>query len=69
MKIFLATLLLFASCYVSADVYKWTDNSGVVHFGDQPPATTDKNASPVSTVGRASVNCSVIIVYAFFLPL
>lgn len=50
MKILLATLLLFTSCYVSADVYKWTDKSGVVHFGDQPPATTDKSVSAVSTV-------------------
>ncbi len=50
MKLLLATLLLFTSCYVNANVYKWTDKHGVVHFGDHPPETNDKSVSAVSTV-------------------
>lgn len=36
--------LLPATGAISADVYKWTDEAGRVHYGDKPP---DSNALPV----------------------
>lgn len=32
-------LLTLASAFASADVYKWLDANGDVHYGDRPPAT------------------------------
>ena len=58
MKMLLAVLLIFTSYCVSADVYKWTDKHGVVHYGDQPPASTDKNASAVSAVELSPIQIS-----------
>lgn len=34
----LGALLLLASVSVHAEVYKWTDENGKVHFGDRAPA-------------------------------
>lgn len=34
---FLTVILLIVSFSVSAQVYKWTDAAGTVHFGSQPP--------------------------------
>lgn len=33
----LIVLTLIVSCPVAAQVYKWTDENGNVHFGSQPP--------------------------------
>lgn len=33
----LIILALIVSCPVAAQVYKWTDENGVTHFGSQPP--------------------------------
>ncbi len=43
----LSCLLAFSA---SAEVYKWTDAEGRVHFGDKPP---DQNAESVTIRGRA----------------
>ena len=34
----LALAMIVASFSASAQVYKWTDENGVTHFGNQPPA-------------------------------
>lgn len=39
-KKLLLVLLLF-SCWVSADIYRWTDAAGRVHFGDEPHEKRD----------------------------
>jgi glutaredoxin-like YruB-family protein len=42
MKTVLAILLLMISCTATAQIYKWTDKHGVVHYEDQPPEKSDK---------------------------
>jgi glutaredoxin len=45
MKALLAILLLCTSLHAGADVFKWTDKQGVVHYGDKPPEQTGKNSA------------------------
>ncbi len=43
MKIAWFTVLVCAfSIHVSAEVYKWVDESGITHFTDKKPQTTEK---------------------------
>jgi len=59
MRKFSLLLLLFLAMPVHAEVYKWTDDSGAVHYTDQPPPKTKTEprklnikpqpASPAST--------------------
>lgn len=37
----LAALLLLFSCMANAEIYKWTDENGQVHFGDKPKANAE----------------------------
>ena len=37
-KSFLAVVLMLLASLVQADVYKWVDHNGIVHYGDTPPA-------------------------------
>ena len=37
MKTLLTLSLLFLSLAATAEIYKWVDDKGVVHYGDQPP--------------------------------
>lgn len=51
MRLPLAVLLLAASLPAGADIYKWTDENGRVHFGDSAagagkPASTVQPAAP-----------------------
>jgi len=47
MAISISTLVLFATdAAAQNEVYRWVDENGVVHFGDQPPAHS--NAEQVS---------------------
>ena len=39
MKNFPLLAMLFLSAAAAANVYKWTDTGGAVHFSDKPPAT------------------------------
>lgn len=39
-------LLCISNVGLTNDVYKWTDNQGVVHYGDRPPV--DQRAESVS---------------------
>lgn len=39
MKIFSALAILFLSASAVAGVYKWTDETGRVHYSDKPPET------------------------------
>lgn len=41
MKYLLALILLCNACLASAEVYRWIDKDGKVHFGDQPPPEAD----------------------------
>lgn len=42
MKTVLAILLLMFCCTATAQIYKWTDKHGVVHYEDQQPEKNDK---------------------------
>lgn len=44
MRILLATLLLIFAAQASAEVYRWVDKNGVVHYTDKPPAPDAKPA-------------------------
>lgn len=44
MRILLVLTLACLSSAVLADVYRWTDDKGVVHYSDKPQAPTDKPA-------------------------
>ncbi len=37
-KVTLVTILLVTACSAQAEVFKWVDKSGVVHYSDQQPA-------------------------------
>jgi len=60
--------LLAAPTVAGAGVYKWVDENGKVHFGDQPPADADKqeikgristySASPVSSAPAPAANAA-----------
>ena len=39
-------LLLFLATPVQAEVYKWTDDSGSVHYTDQPPPKAKSKTEP-----------------------
>lgn len=59
MRPFIALLLLGASLPAGADIYKWTDENGRVHFGDSAagagkPATPVAPAVPAGTGGGSS---------------
>lgn len=45
MKTLPASLLLLLCLPASAEIYKWTDANGRVHFGDQPTGTDTKSAT------------------------
>ena len=42
MRILIALTLACLSSAVLADVYRWTDDKGVVHYSDKPQAPNDK---------------------------
>jgi predicted RNase H-like nuclease (RuvC/YqgF family) len=57
--LFVAGVVLPSSA--SAEIYKWVDNDGVVHFSDTPPATTEVETlpeTPVQTVGATQSSSS-----------
>lgn len=49
-----AAVLAPAACAGAADVYRWVDGSGAVHFSDHPPA--DRPASKLDTAKSAGVD-------------
>lgn len=52
----LAAILVFASSSAHAQVYKWVDAQGKVHFSDQPPpgAVQAPSATPAAPSATAS---------------
>lgn len=55
----LPILFIFFVLPVSAQVYKWTDENGVTHFGSQPPAGQQNEVTiRKSAPGTASVPSS-----------
>lgn len=51
MKILLAALLLLSSSFSMAQIYKWTDQDGVIHYSDSKPKEgSNVPASKVETV-------------------
>lgn len=50
---FLFAFAMLTACPVSADVWKWTDSEGHVHYGDTPPS--DVKASKVGDAGVSVV--------------
>jgi len=55
-KIFVSILILGGICWlntsISAEVYTWTDQAGIVHFSDLPPQTGDARMMQVEDVYR-----------------
>lgn len=58
-KYYSAVVLMMLASLVQADVYKWVDRNGGVHYGDTPPANAKSrsvdlrftgNATPLTTV-------------------
>lgn len=45
MKQFLTIILLFSSMLTSAEIYKWVDENGRVHFGDNPSKSAKRSAA------------------------
>ena len=56
MKPYLFSLLFVVGVASAAGVQKWTDSSGKVHYGDQPPANT--KTTPVKSGQSLSGNLS-----------
>lgn len=66
-------LLCTLTTTASADVYKWTDAQGRVHFGDKPPAGTSEaitmpsretNATPALSEDRIETQRRLLDAYA-----
>ena len=65
MKIALIALLILLSCPATADIYKWTDKQGVVHYEDRQPTENDTShktkvekmeLSPIQILDDGKVN-------------
>jgi len=54
---FLITMILGCNCLVCAELYRWTDENGVIHFSDQPPppSTTKEKAVQVLKMAAPSL--------------
>jgi len=57
MKFFFA-LLLFCSTSAFAEIYKWTDKDGNVHFGDNPQSEENATELNINTDARSGVTHS-----------
>jgi hypothetical protein len=47
------TMIAGTTVVMAADVYKWVDEDGTVHFGDRPSATNDSERMEVHAPGPA----------------
>lgn len=54
MRILLILSILISSWFVQADIYKWVDENGKVHFGDKPRQQNATNAKKVNIQPRQS---------------
>ena len=54
----LAALISHSNC-VEAQIYKWVDKNGVIHFGQAPPQDTDGTAKMESTLPTKSVGPNI----------
>ncbi len=45
-----ALLLSIGSPFAAAEIYKWTDERGIVHYGDERPESTNSKAPTVETI-------------------
>lgn len=57
----LATSLLLVHGTTQAEVFKWKDKHGVVHYGDKPPEPGDQKKAPVSTVEKVELTPITIL--------
>jgi hypothetical protein len=53
MKSIFIVLACLAATVVQADVYRWVDDKGEVHFGDVPPVQTDAEQVKLPALNRA----------------
>lgn len=49
-------LMILVSAQVQAEVYKWTDDKGQVHYGDKPSAVPEAEALGVDTSSHSGVS-------------
>ncbi|MEK6211663.1 MAG: DUF4124 domain-containing protein [Pseudomonadota bacterium] len=53
-KSFSAVVLMMLASLVQADVYKWVDRNGSVHYGDTPPANARSRSVDLRFAGSAT---------------
>jgi hypothetical protein len=53
-KSFSAVVLMMLASLVQADVYKWVDRNGIVHYGDTPPANARARSVDLRFAGSAT---------------
>ena len=53
-KPFLVVVLMMLASLVQADVYKWVDGNGTVHYGDTPPANARTRSVDLRFAGTAT---------------
>lgn len=58
MKHILFTFILVSSQHAAAEIYKWTDEHGNIHFGDRPSAQVEKQRVDIYVGTDAVVNKS-----------
>jgi hypothetical protein len=54
MKIFLPFLLALSALPAQAEIYKWTDANGKIHYSDRPQDSVDAKVQPLSGVQATS---------------
>jgi hypothetical protein len=54
MKIFLPFLLALSALPAQAEIYKWTDANGKIHYSDRPQDGVDAKVQPLSGVQATS---------------
>ena len=70
----LAVILSSTLTCLAAEVYQWTDENGVVHFGDQPPPSGDyatrdiqinsyNSVSVTDTAASAAASANKVVMY------
>lgn len=65
MKYYLAALLALVTCSAHAELHKWVDSSGKVHYSDTaPPSDSDEQklklpAAPAGSTGEAAPGKSI----------
>ena len=55
-KLFLSVVLMMLASLVQAEVYKWVDRNGIVHYGDTPPANARARSVDLRSAGSPTTS-------------